>query len=87
MRRHRFEPAALVMGLVLLFMSTAFVLDSCGVWNLSYPRRSVPMAVAGIALAAATAILTQGVRFVRSLRARRRAREHPAPGDHRYDAA
>ena len=30
MRRHRFEPAALVIGLVLLTLTTFFVLDACG---------------------------------------------------------
>ncbi|MFC4032905.1 hypothetical protein ACFO3J_15605 [Streptomyces polygonati] len=71
MRRHRFEPGALVMGLVLLAVMTAFVLDACGVWDLSDPHRSVPIAGTGLALAAVTAIVTQGVRSVRG-RARRR---------------
>jgi len=71
MRRHRFEPAALVMGLVLLAVMTAFILDVCGVWDLSDTDRSIPIAGSGLALAAATAVLTQGVRSVRS-RARRR---------------
>jgi hypothetical protein len=73
-RRHRFEPAALVMGLVLLTLATFFVLDACGVWDLSAPERSVPIAGGGLVLAAATAILTQGVRTVRGLRARRNRR-------------
>jgi hypothetical protein len=84
-RRHRFEPAAVVTGLVLLFLSTAFVLDACGVWDLSDPDRSVPLAGAGIVLAAVTAGLTQTVRAVRDLRARRRGRR--GPEERRYDAA
>lgn len=88
MRRHRFEPAALVMGLVLLFLCTAFVLDACGVWDLSDPARSAPMACLGLAAAAATAVLTQAVRTVRNRLSRRRTGERPAPGDRRrYDAA
>jgi hypothetical protein len=79
-RRHRFEPAALVLGLVLLFLSTAFILDACRVWDLSRPDRTVPMAAGGIALAALTGIVTQAVRTVRSLRARRRNRARPASG-------
>ncbi|MEE4541781.1 hypothetical protein V2S66_07325 [Streptomyces sp. V4-01] len=74
MRRHRFEPAALVMGLVLLALTVFFVLDACRVWDLSAPDRSVPIAGGGLLLAAATAILTQGVRTVRGLRSRRRRR-------------
>lgn len=72
MRRHRFEPAALMMGLVLLALTTGFVLDVCGVWDLSQPRRSAPLAAAGLALVAATAILTQAVRIVRGHRRRPR---------------
>jgi hypothetical protein len=86
-RRHRFEPAALVMGLVLLALSVAFVLDACGVWDLSDPRRTGPWAATGIAAAAVTAVLTQVVRFVRGRRARRRSAGRPAPGPRRYDAA
>ncbi|WP_405586431.1 hypothetical protein [Streptomyces sp. NBC_01190] len=66
MKRHRFEPAALVMGLVLLSIMAAFILDLCGVLDLSEPARSIPLAGAGLVLAAATAIVTQGVRGVRS---------------------
>ena len=72
MRRHRFEPAALVMGLVLLALTTFFVLDVCHVWDLSRPRRTVPIAGGGLALAAATAIVTQVVRTVRGHRRRSR---------------
>lgn len=74
MRRHRFEPAALVMGLVLLTLTVFFILDVCGVWDLSEPRRTVPVAGGGLLLVAVTAIFTQGVRTVRALRARRRQR-------------
>jgi hypothetical protein len=73
-KRHRFEPAALVMGLVLLTLSVFFVLDACRVWDLSRPRVTVPIAAGGLVLAAVTAILTQGVRTVRGLRAARSRR-------------
>jgi cytochrome oxidase assembly protein ShyY1 len=36
-RRHRFEPAALVMGLVLITLAVFFLLDASGVWDLSRP--------------------------------------------------
>lgn len=65
MRRHRFEPAALMMGLALLGVMTAFVLDACGVWDLSQPRRSVPVAASALLLATVTAMVTQIVRSVR----------------------
>lgn len=77
MRRHRFEPASLMMGLVLLGLTTAFVLDACRVWDLSKPTRSVPMAVGGLLLVVATAGVTQIVRIARARRARRRP---AAPG-------
>lgn len=86
MKRHRFEPAALVMGLVLLGLTTAFWLDALGVWDLSDPGRSAPIAVAGLALAAGTAVLTQAVRSVRGRRARRRTGRRE-PGLRRYDGA
>jgi hypothetical protein len=70
MSRHRFEPAALVMGLVLCTLTVLFLLDAGGVWHLG---RSLAgwLAGAGLALAAATGILTQAVRAVRARRARR----------------
>lgn len=72
MRRHRFEPAALVMGLVAITLAVFFLLDAGGVWDLSSPDRSVPIVGGGLALAAATAIVTQTVRTVRALRSRPR---------------
>lgn len=78
MRRHRFEPASLVMGLVLLALATSFVLDACGVWNLGHPRRTAPVAAGGLLLVAATAVVTQVVRAARAGRERRRTRPpHP----------
>lgn len=80
MRRHRFEPAALVMGLVLIGLTVAFLLDAGRVWDLSRPEVSVPLAGGGLLLVAATAIVTQGVRLVRARRARRlRAAEGSGP--------
>ncbi|MBY8880403.1 hypothetical protein [Actinacidiphila acidipaludis] len=86
MRRHRFEPAALVMGLVLIGLTVAFVLDACRVWDLSRLTVTIPLAGGGLLLVAATAILTQGVRFVRARRERRRQRAGAAPGSARPGA-
>jgi hypothetical protein len=80
MRRHRFEPAALVMGLVLLTLMTFFILDVCGVWDLSRPRLTGPVAGIGLALVAATAIVTQAVRTVRGHLPRRRQGRSPGQG-------
>lgn len=71
MRRHRFEPAALVMGLVLLTLTTFFVLDACQVWDLR-PRRSVPIVAGGLLLTMATVVATQVTRAVRGRRERQR---------------
>lgn len=71
MRRHRFEPAALVMGLVLFTLMTCFILDVCQVWDLR-PSRSVPLVAGGLLLTVATAIVTQVVRAVRGRRTRQR---------------
>jgi len=73
-KRHRFEPAALVMGLVLLTLTTFFLLDACGVWDLSAPRRNVYLAGSGLLLVAVTAVVTQAVRAVRTRRTRQRTR-------------
>jgi uncharacterized integral membrane protein len=71
MRRHRFEPAALVMGLVLLTLAVFFFLDAGQVWHLGV-HRSLPIVIGGLALAVLTAIVTQVARSVRDLRARQR---------------
>lgn len=86
MRRHRFEPAALAMGLVLLGLTAAFLLDALGVWDLSDPRHSARLVGPGLAFAAGTAVLTQAVRSVRRRLARRRAGRR-GPRERRYDAA
>lgn len=71
MKRHRFEPASLVMGLVLFGLMTAFILDASGVWSLK-PKQSVTMTVAGLLLALVSAVLTQIVRAVRGRRSQNR---------------
>jgi hypothetical protein len=71
MKRHRFEPAALVMGLVLIALSASFLLDAAGVWDLSDRNRTIPLAATGFALVAVTAVVTQAVRTARSVRKRR----------------
>lgn len=86
MRRHRFEPAALVMGLVLIGLTVAFLLDAGRVWHLSTPEQTVPMAAGGLLLVAVTAVVTQGVRLARARRERRR-RLAQGPGPYRGGAA
>lgn len=86
MRRHRFEPAALVMGLVLIGLTVAFLLDAGGVWDLSKISETVPVAGCALALVAVTAVFTQGVRSVRGRRARRR-RSATGPGSLRDGAS
>ncbi|MFI0898780.1 hypothetical protein [Streptomyces sp. NPDC020983] len=71
MRRHRFEPAALVTGLVLCTLSVFFLLDAGGVWHLGW-HTAARLAGGGLVLAAATGVLTQAVRTVRARRRRRR---------------
>ncbi|WP_335978163.1 MULTISPECIES: hypothetical protein [Streptomycetaceae] len=71
MRRHRFEPAALVTGLVLVTLAVFFLLDVLGVWDLSDPRLTSALAGAGLGLVVATSVVTQGVRTVLALRRRR----------------
>jgi hypothetical protein len=70
-KRHRFEPTALVMGLVLVGLAVAFFLDVAGVGNLSDPHLSIPVAGTCLGLVVATGVVTQGVRTVRALRRRR----------------
>lgn len=72
MKRHRFEPAALVMGLVLATLAVLFLLDACGVWHMGADTATTA-AGAGLGLAAVSAVLTQVARFVRA----RRERRHP----------
>jgi hypothetical protein len=70
-KRHRFEPAALVMGLVLMTLTVFFLLDAGGVWELR-PSTAGPLAAGGLALAAVSGIVTQAARTVRARRGRRR---------------
>lgn len=72
MKRHRFEPATLVMGLVLVTLSVFFLLDACGVWHLDADTATTAVG-AGLGLAVVTGVLTQAARFVRA----RRERRHP----------
>lgn len=76
MRRHRFEPASLVFGLVLLGFTALFALDAAGTVHME-PHHAVPVVVAGLVLSAAIGILTQAVRSVRGRRARRRPTTTP----------
>lgn len=72
MRRHRFEPAALVMGLALCTLAVFFLLDAGGVWHLTWHTAAF-LAAGGLVLAAATGVLTQAVRTVRARSRRGRA--------------
>ncbi|SEG62854.1 hypothetical protein SAMN05216223_107113 [Actinacidiphila yanglinensis] len=74
MKRHRFEPAALVMGLVLIGLSVSFLLDATGVWDLSDRNATITAASCGLGLVLVTASLTQVVRIVRDVRRRRTPR-------------
>lgn len=71
MKRHRFEPAALMMGLVLITLAVFFLLDVLGAWDLSDWHRTATAAGAGLGLVVATAVVTHGARTVRALRKRR----------------
>lgn len=85
MRRHGFEPSALFTGLVLLGLAAVFLLDAAGAWSLS-ARTAVPLACAGLGLAALGAVTS---RMVRGRSARRSGQTAPpsaaASGDHRVD--
>lgn len=72
MRRHRFEPATLVMGLVLVTLSVFFLLDACNVWHMGTGTATTAVG-SGLGLAVVTGVLTQAARSVRA----RRARRHP----------
>ncbi|WP_037912464.1 hypothetical protein [Actinacidiphila yeochonensis] len=72
MRRHRFEPAALVGGLVLLVLAACFLLDAAGALDLSRPSRSLRLVGGGLLLTVLTAGVTQTVRSVRGRPGRRR---------------
>jgi hypothetical protein len=56
-KRHGFRPAALVMGLVLLALAAAFLLDASGAWDLA-PRLSLPLAAGGLTIAAVATALS-----------------------------
>jgi hypothetical protein len=71
MRRHGFDLAALLTGLVLLALAAAFLLDASGAWRIT-GQRSVPLAAGGLALAAIGALVSRAVRGRRSV--------PPAPG-------
>ncbi len=61
MKRHGFEPASLVMGLVLLGLAAVFLLDAAGGWDPSRPL-TVALAAGGLACAAVTSVISRLVR-------------------------
>lgn len=69
MRRHRFEPARLLLGLLLTGVALAYAMDAFGEWRV--PTWALLAAVPASLLAAAfTAVVTFAVRrFLRRRRA------------------
>lgn len=77
MNRHRFEPARLLLGLLLVGGALMYVLDALGKWRVPVWAQLAALPVA-LVLAAFTAWTTFAVR--RHLR-RRRAAAPPLGGD------
>lgn len=61
MKRHRWEPSALMTGLILLGVAAAFLCDAAGAWNLP-PHRAFPLAGGALLLAAALGTASRLVR-------------------------
>lgn len=61
MKRHGFEPSSLVMGLVLLGLAAAFLLDAAGSWDPTVCA-TVALAGGGLAFAAVASVVTRLVR-------------------------
>ena len=75
MSRHRFEPALLLLGLILLGAALAFVMDALGEWQV--PGWLLLILVpAALVLAAFTAVMTY---VARQRLARRREGSAPDP--------
>lgn len=70
MRRHRFEPAPLLTGLLLAGAGLAYLLDAVGVVRL-HPGALALLVPAALLAGAVTGLLTYGVR--RTLTRRREA--------------
>ncbi|GEB48841.1 hypothetical protein [Streptomyces cacaoi] len=69
MTRHPFEPARLLLGLVMVAVAVAYLLDASGEWDV--PHWVLPIVVpAALLLAGCTALATLWAR--RSLASRRR---------------
>jgi hypothetical protein len=77
-RRHRFDPAAFLTGLVLLAVAVAFLLDASGAWRITR-HGAVLLAGGGLVLATSSAIVS------RIVRARRSATPPPGGGDDSVD--
>ncbi|MGW7519294.1 hypothetical protein ACWGJ2_27270 [Streptomyces sp. NPDC054796] len=73
--RHRFEPARLLLGLVLLGAALAYVMDALGEWTVPLWVLLV-LVPFGLVLAACTALVTLMVRR----RARQRGKGAPPLG-------
>lgn len=76
MNLHRFEPARLLLGLLLMGAAAAYVMDALGEWQLPAWARLV-MVPASLLAAAFTAAATFGVRRI----LRRRRTQSPGDGD------
>ncbi|MGW7351715.1 hypothetical protein [Streptomyces sp. NPDC054784] len=81
MKRHRFEPARLVLGLLLLGIGALYVLDAVGEADVSTPVLLV-LVPAALLVGAAVAVVTFGCRLVLSNRS---AGRKAAVGDARTE--
>ncbi|WP_367124374.1 hypothetical protein [Streptomyces phytohabitans] len=82
MKRHRFEPARLVLGLLLLGIGALHVLDAVGEADVSTPVLLV-LVPAALLVGAAVAVVTFGCRLILSNRS---AGRKAAVGDARTEA-
>ena len=77
MIRHRFEPARLLLGLVLLFAAAAYLMDASGEWEVPFWVLIVLMPLAFL-MAGFTALMTY---IARRFLARRRESAPPPLGE------
>ena len=61
MKRHPFSPAALVTGLLLVFLAVVFLTDSAGAWHLGV-KTAVTLVLGCLATAAVTTGATRAIR-------------------------